>query len=122
MHRAVTHATQYLTGFYMTHPINNREMRIKYMMNELSDDKFKKEIQRNEKAAERARDIRHVVDMFSAVSTDLWQQLMAGGDPQMFYDSMMGLREYTNTSMAGVSKTFSNCVTPRLSLEYNWDR
>ena len=122
MHRAVTHATQYLTGFYMTHPINNREMRVKYMMNELSEDKFKKEIQRNEKAAERARDIRHVVDLFSAVSTDLGQQLMAGGDPQMFYDSMMGLREYTNTSMLGVSKTFSNCVTPRLSLEYNWDR
>jgi hypothetical protein len=122
MHRAVTHATQYLTGFYMTHPINNREMRIKYMMNELSEDKFKKEIQRTEKAAERARDIRQVVDMFTAVATDLWQQLMAGGDPQMFYDSMMGLREYTNTSMMSVSKTFSNCVTPRLGAEYNWDR
>ena len=121
MHRAVTHATQYLTRVYMTHPINNREMRIKYMMNELDEVKFKKEIQRNEKAAERARDIRHVVDMFGAVATDLWQQLMAGGDSNVFSNSMMELRDYTNKSMKGVSKTFSNCVTPRIDTNYNWD-
>jgi hypothetical protein len=125
IHRSITHAQNYLMHVYM--PLNrldasNRERRIKYMMNELTEDKFKKEIQKEEKSNQRQRDIRSVIDMYVAVGTDLFQQVMRTKNLVEFYNQFEELRNYTNESMRGVSRTYSKCVIPTINCDFNWTR
>jgi hypothetical protein len=92
----------------------NRDLRIKYMTGDISEDDFKKKIQQREKANQRKRDIRQVVEMYMAVIVNLFQAYMSPeGDNEVLVTSLEGLQEHYNTTLANVQKCYK-CVVPLL--------
>jgi len=100
---------------------DHREMRIKYMLNELTDEKFKSMIQRDEKSRQKNTDVHNVLDMFVTVMTDLLQKLIITQSTVKFYIEAENIRKYTNESLSTVSKNFSNCRVPNLRDDFHWD-
>jgi hypothetical protein len=125
VYRLPIHADQVLRHVFAYRefdPTRNRELRIKFMMNELSADKFKTLIQRDEKSRQKNSDVYNVLEMFSTVMTDLFQKLAGGSDIGLFMDEFLQLRTYVNESMAVVSQNYSKCRVPRINLTTNtWD-
>jgi len=120
-YRAPVHAQHVLMPLYDRALADHREMRIKYMLNELTDEKFKSMIQRDEKSRQKNTDVHNVLDMFVTVMTDLFQKLIITQSAVKFYIEAENIRKYTNESLATVSKNFSNCRVPILRDDFHWD-
>jgi len=120
-HRAVTHTQHVLIPRYTTDlQADNRDLRIKYMIGDISDDEFKKKIQQRDKARQRKADIRQVCEMVMAVLTDLFQSLDRTGDLQTFIDSVNELRDHVNQTLTKVSNRWSKCVTPTFTTNFEF--
>ena len=120
-HRAVTHTQHVLIPRYTTNmQVDNRDLRIKYMIGDLDDDEFKKKIQQRDKARQRKADIRQVCEMVMAVLTDLFQELDRSGNLQMFVDSVTEFRDHVNETLKKVSSRWSNCVTPNFTANFEF--
>ena len=52
---------------------DNKDLRVRYLMNELTEDDFKREVQRREKVLEKRRDHLNIYQMFVDTSTDLFR-------------------------------------------------
>ena len=100
------------------HQQDNRDLRIKFMVGDFSEDEFKKKIQQKEKAAQRRVDIRMVLDMFTTVLNDLFQSFVQTGDILTLIESLTELRDHVNTTMGTVSKRWGNCAVPTINEFY----
>jgi len=97
----------------------NRDLRIKYMIGDMSDDEFKKKIQQREKANQRKRDIRQVVDMYLAVLVDLFQAYTAPlSSLDTLVESLNGLQEHYNSTLDNIHKCYK-CVVPKI-MDFNF--
>jgi hypothetical protein len=94
---------------------DNRDLRIKFMLNDLAEEEFKKKIQQREKARQRKTDIRQVIQMLTAVLTDLFQTFVATRNVDELMDSLEELKTHYNTTLTAVSKRYTNCAVPRLT-------
>jgi len=124
MYRAPVHAQHVIMNQFNNQtfdPNRNRELRIKFMLNELTEEKFKISIQRDEKNRQKSSDIHNVIEMFVTVSTDLFQRLVIERDVQRFCTEFENVRTYMNDSLNVVSKNYSNCKIPFLSQENIWN-
>ena len=120
-HRSVTHTQHVLIPRYTTNlQVDNRDLRIKYMIGDLSDDDFKRKIQQRDKARQRKADIRQVCEMVMAVLTDLFQALDRSGNLQMFVDSNNEFRDHVNLTLKKVSSRWSNCATPTFTANFEF--
>ena len=113
------HVLRPMYGYRNFDPGHNRELRIKFMMNELTSEKFKSLIQRDEKCRQKNTDIYNVLEMFSTVMTDLLQKLVNDRNSENFTREFTHLVEYVNTSMAEVSSVYSNCRVPLINTAQN---
>ena len=93
---------------------DNRDLRIKLMIGDFSEDEFKKKIQQREKARQRKTDIRHVIEMLRAVLVDLFQDYVQTRDADVIYPSLLALKEHYNTTLDRVSRNYGKCAVPRL--------
>lgn len=100
----------------------NQDLRVKYLMNDISMEAWKKQLQQREKEREKRHDIRNVIDMFSAVGIEFLQKIgrarIAEGGIDvdqviLILVEMDKLRVYFNTQMEIISKRY-NCVVPAL--------
>jgi hypothetical protein len=121
IHRLVSHVQHVVLPRYTPFLVadTNRDLRIKYMLNELTEDEFKHKIQVREKAENRKRDIREVLTMFTIVATDIFQRILT---PPIIMEGnyiteLTMLREYTTESLQKVSKRWK-CAVPQF---VNWD-
>jgi hypothetical protein len=124
VYRLPLHADLVLRPFYDRRdfdPNHNRELRIKYMLNEIDSDKFKTLIQRDEKSRQKNNDVYNVLEMFSTVITDLLQTFVTERNMVAFNAELEELRVYVNQSMTSVSKNYSNCRVPRIREDLSWD-
>lgn len=100
----------------------NREMRVRYMMDELGEEYFKKMLQVNERQREKKRDVRQIFQMFSDVAADHMRQMLVRTiTREEFMGTMEKLREYTNESFIKVHKRFGlkcPCIPPDWSTRY----
>lgn len=94
---------------------DNRDLRIKFMLNDIPEEEFKKKIQQREKARQRKMDIRQVVEMLMTVLADLFQTFVADKNIDELVDALDELRTHYNTTLEGVSKRYTNCSVPKLS-------
>jgi hypothetical protein len=117
-HRIHGHIVWALRPRWETHANDNRDLRIKFMIEDLSEDGFKKKIQQREKARQRKADILQVVDMLTAVLVDLFQAFVQTRDVLAFTRSLHGLRDHYNTTLNTVSKRYSDCSVPLLYENY----
>jgi hypothetical protein len=116
IHRIVQHVQWAILPRYNT-PVTadmNRDLRISYMMNELSEHDFKHKIQMREKAENKKRDIREVLTMFTTVAADIFQRLVSNPGGANYKEELTNLREYTNEVLDKVSKRWK-CSVPRFA-------
>jgi len=91
----------------------NRYLRVAYMLNEIDDTFFKKEIQRRDKQRERYRDINNIFRMVIDTGGDLLRQYVL--EPEKYSETIVickKLIEYANGVLETIRKRY-NCINPR---------
>jgi len=94
---------------------DNRDLRIKLMIGDISEDVFKQRIQQREKARHRKTDIRQVIEMIRTVLVDLFQDFVRTKDVHALHCSLTELREHYNNTLDTISKNYGKCVVPKLT-------
>lgn len=97
---------------------DNRELRIRYMRNLISDDEFKRLLQKREKSAKKNEEIAQILTMTYTSANDILRQICV--DPRTVSSNLELLKklsEYSRKSMTIVSDRY-NCVVPYIS--HNW--
>ena len=118
IHRVVTHIMYHELNYYRYAEPNNMDLRVAYLMNELDEDDWKKQLQTREKHFEKYRDFHNILTMFSNVSADILRQLVVKElTREKTYETMEELRKYTNGVFKTIMKRY-NCTGPYI-LE-NW--
>jgi hypothetical protein len=97
----------------------NRDLRIKFMIGDISEDQFKKKIQQREKANQRKRAIRQVIEMYTTVITDLFQAFLEHRNPDELQANLVGLRDHYNSTLQRVHFTYK-CAVPNLYSNFNF--
>jgi hypothetical protein len=102
--------------------VDNTDLRVKYLMNELSDEEFKKTIQKREKALEKKRDLNNILRMFVDTGSDLMRQLV---QDTYRYDEIVqifrNLHNYTNITFEKIKDRYNN-VSLTINKEWKLSR
>tara|TARA_B100000482_G_scaffold190123_1_gene172778 strand:+ start:268 stop:1557 length:1290 start_codon:yes stop_codon:yes gene_type:complete len=112
LHRIVNHIEHIELPRY-THVVNetnNLDLRVKYMMNEISTDLFKSKIQQREKASQKKRDIGMILNMFVTTMSDYYRTIIYEKSFHYTKD-LKELVNYTNKSLLTLSERYE-CVVP----------
>ena len=120
-HRAHGHVQWVLIPRYTVEGVQeNRDLRIKYMIGDISEDDFKKKIQQREKARQRKTDIRQVLEMLNGVLIDLFRDFVNTGNVPDLELALINLKNYFNNTMTVVSKRYTKCAVPILLDNFNF--
>lgn len=120
-HRGLQHIIHYEIH---RHPINlvggdaYTQLRVRYLLKEISEDDWKKELQRIEKKNEKNIAFRHVFDMIIAISIDMFNKiLICENDKEVneIMTEMETLKTYFNETIEKITYRFSttknyNCL------------
>lgn len=96
---------------------DNQDLRIKFMMNDITVDQFKFKIQAREKNNEKRTAIMNVLNTYQVVTAEIMQRVYAASEAseiECISKEFNEIREYTNDLMSKISKRYQ-CVTPRIS-------
>lgn len=113
-HRVITHIQTYAIPIeqHMAPNETETDLRVKYLMNELSENEWKKLLQKREKKREKSRDILDILRMLSDTMADLFRQLILREiKTEEFIKVSERLRNYTNATFETIHKRY-NGVTP----------
>ena len=120
IHRLVMHIQQ--IEIQQEHEVNNQELRVKYLLHEMSEDDMKVILQKNEKAREKIRDRNNLLRMFCDVTGDLLRQLVLKvvtiGE---FLENVSRLRDYTRDAFTTIHKRYT-CTTDWISDTWDFTR
>ena len=112
IHRSLTHVQNYEIPQYRARDPNNSDLRVNYLMGEISEEYWKKELQKREKAREKTRDISQILEMYSNTGSDYLRQMVlrevSVEDTVKFFTE---LAKYFNETMEVIHSRY-NCVTP----------
>jgi hypothetical protein len=115
IHRLVSHLQNYELRRAPENEADNQNLRVKYLLHEISEDQMKLILQRNEKAREKLRDRNNLLRMFCDVTGDLLRQMVLGTIPhQECIDNVTSLRDYTRGAFTVIHKRYS-CSTDWIS-------
>ena len=92
---------------------NNLNLRISYLMNHISKDDLKRELQKRDKHNDKMQDIQQIYQMFIDTGGDLLRQWMV--DPTKedeIMDTAFELTKYTNTVITRIRNRYT-CQVPR---------
>lgn len=93
---------------------NNRWLRTLYMLNDMDEVAFKKELQRRDKMREKHRDIRNIFQMFVDTAGDLLRQYVLDKTKyDEIKDILVKLARYTNDEIRKIHSRYK-CITPYL--------
>jgi len=93
----------------------NQELRIQYMRNLITEVKFKTDLQRSDKRAQKRREIRNVFELLSTTVTDIvlrFYQSLVQEEPGQFDTSILEevkpIVNYANESLADIARTYTS--------------
>jgi hypothetical protein len=121
IHRLHVHVQHIVIPRYETNIEKDfRELRIKFMMNDISVDVFKKQLQQKEKAFNKKRDITMVLQTYVDVSLEnliAMSLCTTKNDMLAVYEKMITLKDYINESLQIISQRYNN-VVPLISTSW----
>jgi hypothetical protein len=93
----------------------NKDLRIKYLRNEVDDKRFKSMIQIREKAGNKKKEIWQILSAFHLAGQDVLGDLVRQRKPihKDFHDKFTQLLDYSVEALAGVAKRY-DCKVPNL--------
>ena len=135
IHRLIVHTDQVERHRYRTdiQAADNRDLRISYILKEMSDEKMKSLLQQREKASSKRREIGLILTMLYDTSSDILRQFVTEDVPgqpsssnatinddtqprmDMYTKQLISLIEYANTSLSDISMQY-NCVVPFIDM------
>ena len=120
-HRFVNHVTNYQLVFHLVvEETDNNHLRVQYLLNDITEDEMKKQLQIKDKAHHKVRDWRDLIEMLSHTLSDLFRQLILKDiDIIQFMDHSEKLREYSNNEFLVISKRY-NCVYKYVSKDWSY--
>ena len=83
------------------------------MMDVINEAEFKKKLQQKEKAENKKREIRDVLDLYQTVTLDIMQKVAQDPDKN-FMDEFHGIKEHAESLLEAVALRW-NCVVPRFT-------
>ena len=118
VHRITNHIIDQEIGRYrMNDEDDNMDLRVRYMLKELTDNDFKMKLQQREKRTQKLREIYLVLSMFTDTVSDLFRQIVNDENKIDFFVSQINfLIKYTNKSMHVISEKYK-CVVPFINTE-----
>ena len=117
-HTHIVAVTQY---DYNQRAQDNQDIRMKYMMKDITEEQFKQKIQAREKDSEKRQAITNVLNTYQVVTAEVMQRVLAAvtkEDIDAITPEFHEIRKYTNDLMAKISLRYQ-CVTPRITPELN---
>lgn len=115
IHRNIGHV-QYLARNRYTPAeyIDNRDLRVKFMLNDFTEEEFKRKVQQREKADNRKRAIRDILLTYTTVATDIFQKYMRYLDTPRneFFVEFETLRSYIAPLIREVAIVWK-CAVPQ---------
>ena len=111
------HIAHVIIPIYTRRRDDNMDLRIMYMMNILSEDKFKSKIQSREKAGEKKTEILNIINTYQVVTSEITQRILTVTNGEQFnqlFSEFDNIRIYINDLLRGISIRYS-CVTPRIT-------
>jgi hypothetical protein len=112
MQRLVLHVEHVERPRYDREPAEsrNRDLRVRYILGELTEAEFMRDLQRMEKADNKSRCIAQILIMLQDTMTDLFRQLVLDGDVMSDVEALVG---YANRALMDVARQY-DCVVPQL--------
>lgn len=124
IHRFVLHTEHVEIPRFTPNNELNIDLRIKYLLNEISDENWKTELQRREKKNDKYRDIHLLLRAFVDASTDimrLWVQNVISNRIEPL-DNVLSefdkLRLYVNEQFVQISKRYTNSATMIINVSH----
>ena len=119
IHRAISHI-QHIEiqrfEFVMQNNDTNSDLRVKYMLKEITEQSWKSTLQKRDKKNEKNTEISQILQMFVDTASELFRTIIQGTcvkDVTTHLDTLESLRSYCNTSLEKISSRYS-CVVPRI--------
>lgn len=113
IHRMHGHIQYVVMNRYATNALeDNRDIRIKFMIGDFTDEIFKKKLQQREKAQQKKTEIRQVLEMYNTVTVDLFQAFLTHKKYATVMEEFERLREHVNTELRAISRRYTNCAVP----------
>jgi hypothetical protein len=108
-------------------PLNNQDIGVRYMLNELSEEDWKRELAKREKDRQKSNEIRDILDAFNGATIDIFRRIdvYSGSYTKEQQEDLVktiiaeltGLRQFTMDAMCEVSKSF-NCSIPMVTPDW----
>ena len=98
----------------------NRNLRVSYMIDAISEAAFKSELQKREKAQDKKREISTIINTFLVVASDIFRRILdvKGKNEAAFIQELHAIRTFTNEALIeNVSRVYK-CVVPLI--KDNW--
>ena len=99
----------------------NRSLRVKYLMNEISEEQFKTTLQMNEKKISKQREFHNLFQMYIDVCSDIFRQMMSMDAEKILeqYTILVNLKSYFNDQSKKISKHYK-CVNPGITDHFQY--
>jgi hypothetical protein len=116
IHRMYGHIQHIVMNRYATNAIeDNRDLRIKFMIGDFTEEVFKQKLQQREKARQKKTDIRRVLEMYQTVTVDLFQAFVNHRTSSTVSEEFFRLREHVNIELRAISRRYTNCAVPTIN-------
>lgn len=99
---------------------DNRDIRIKYMLNEISKEKFEQLIVKRELVLEKRKEIAQILSTYQNATVDIVQSLMSKNtiaEIKLEMDRLNSLKNYINDCFAALQLKYK-CSMPYISFDY----
>jgi len=125
IHILASHMLNYEMPRFRTEPVNNIDLRVKYLMDDIDETDMKRQLNAREKLLHKQREFINVYRMFVDIASDNFRQyLETSFDDQQFLgytrrliNEFHSLIRYFNESVTVIGKRY-NCVYPGITYEY----
>jgi len=121
-HRLVNHITFVEIFRYpnTVNEINNSQLRVSFLLNEITEAYFMSKIKQKMKKQEKDGAINMILTMFTTIMSDLFGNIVNDKiNFETYFNSMIKLREYTNTSLEKIGNRFKG-VFPVITNKWNF--
>ena len=88
--------------------LTNQDLRIQFLMKEITEDEFKIKLQRREKDKEKKKEYREVLETYVQVMQDLLIELRRNKDYNLFLIEEQKIREYVNKGINLINNKYSS--------------
>ena len=94
--------------------LDNTDLGISYLLNELTEEKWKSTLKARIKKEEKNNNIYHILYMFVHVLNDLFRNVIEDKNIHNFYNNSDKLVEYTNEQLEKINKRYKSKETKYL--------